>query len=122
MLLMGAEEVLKKLPPSGFLKTGGENQAPLSHEKRAALIRKGNELFNKGNYDLAKRIFLTTRYSDGLIRLGDMYFKRKKPLHALQAYWLAPSPAKAAALIERMADVVSKWLMEEKEESNERGK
>jgi hypothetical protein len=112
---MGAEEILKKLPASGFLKVGGENATPLPKEKRAALIRKGNELFNKGRYDLAKRIFLTTRYTDGLIRLGDMYYKRKKPLHALQAYWLAPSPAKAEALIERMAGVLSKWLMEEKD-------
>jgi hypothetical protein len=112
---MGVEDVLKKLPPSGFLKVGREKQTSLPQEKRAALIRKGNELFNKGNYDLAKRIFLTTRYTDGLIRLGDMYFKRKKPLHALQAYWLAPSPAKAGALIERMAAVMSKWLMQEKD-------
>ncbi len=112
---MGAEDILKKLPSSGFLKVGGGEQSPLPQEKRAALIRKGNEYFNKGNFDLAKRIFLTTRYTDGLIRLGDMYFKRKKPLHALQAYWLAPSPSKAGALIERMAAVMSKWLMEEKD-------
>jgi hypothetical protein len=112
---MSADDILKRLPASGFLKVGGGADGRISQEKRAALIRKGNELFNKGSYDLAKRIFLTTHYTDGLIRLGDMYFKRKKPLHALQAYWLAPSPAKAEALIERMAGVLSKWLMEEKD-------
>jgi hypothetical protein len=112
---MSAEDILKRLPPSGFVKVGGDKRESLPQDKRAALIRKGNELFNAGKYDLAKRIFLTTRYTDGLIRLGDMYFKRKKPLHALQAYWLAPSPAKAEAMIERMAAVVSKWLMQEKD-------
>jgi len=112
---MSAEDILKRLPPSGFVKVCGDKRESLPQDKRAALIRKGNELFNAGKYDLAKRIFLTTRYTDGLIRLGDMYFKRKKPLHALQAYWLAPSPAKAEAMIERMAAVVSKWLMQEKD-------
>ena len=109
---MSAQDILKKLPV-GFLKTGGEN-ARISREQRAALIRRGNELFNKGDFSLAQRIFITTNYSDGLIRIGDHFAEGGKPLEALRAYWLAPCPEKVAVLIERVAKVMKQWLKEEK--------
>ena len=111
---MSAEDILKKLPPGGFLKIAKGDSSPLSRDKRAALIRKGNELFNKGEFDLAKRIFVTTHYSDGLIRIGDAYFKNGKPLDALSAYWMAPSSEKVTAVAERIALVMREWLREEK--------
>jgi len=111
---MSAEDILKKLPSSGFLKVAQEKPAQLSQEKRAALIRRGNELFNGGETELARRIFLTTRYSDGLIRVGDRLVKSGKPLEALAAYWVAPCPEKAEAIIGRMSDVVRQWLKEGK--------
>jgi hypothetical protein len=111
---MNPEEVLKKLPSGGFLKVGVETSAPLSREKRAALIRKGNELFNKGDFGLAERIFITTKYSDGLIRIGDHYVKGGQPLEALRAYWMAPAPDKSAAIVEKIAQVMKQWLSEGK--------
>jgi hypothetical protein len=111
---MSAQDILKKLPPGGFLKTTQEKGARISKEQRAALIRRGNELFNKGDFDLAQRIFVTTKYSDGLIRVGDRYADGGKPLEALRAYWLAPCPEKAAVLIERIAKVMKQWLSEGK--------
>jgi hypothetical protein len=110
---MNAEDILKKLP-SGFLKVAPEKTAPLAKEKRAALIRKGNELFNKGEFGLAERIFITTKYSDGLIRVGDRYAKIGQPLEALRAYWIAPAPDKSAALVEKIAQVMKQWLSEGK--------
>jgi hypothetical protein len=114
---MSAQDILKKLPSGGLLKIQGEIPASLGGEKRAALIRKGNELFNKGEFNLAEKIFITTRYSDGLIRMGDHYRKEGKPLKALQAYWLAPAPDKSAAIVEQMAQVMKQWLSEEKTET-----
>ncbi len=111
---MSAEDILKKLPPGGFLKISAERPAALTKEKRAALIRKGNELFNKGDLGLAQRIFITTKYSDGLIRIGDLYVKGGKPLEALRAYWLAPAPEKTAAIVEKIAQVMKQWLAEGK--------
>lgn len=111
---MSAQDILKKLPPSGFLKVSRETPAPMKKEQRAALIRKGNELFNKGDFNLAQRIFLTTKYSDGLIRIGDRYAEGGKPLEALRLYWAAPSPEKAAMIVERIAKVMHEWLQEEK--------
>jgi len=111
---MSVEDILKKLPSGGFVKTTSTNQAPLSSGQRAALIRKGNELFNKGEFDLAQRIFTTTRYSDGLRRMGDHYMERGRTLDALRAYWIAPAPDKSAVLVERIAQVMRQWLSEGK--------
>jgi len=111
---MSAEDILKKLPRRGFLKTTQDTRARISKEQRAALIRRGNELFNKGEIDLAQRIFITTGYSDGLIRIGDRFAEGGKPLEALRAYWIAPCPEKTAVMIERIAKVMKQWLLEEK--------
>jgi hypothetical protein len=79
------EELLRRLPREGFLKITAEKPAgaaKLAENERVALIRKGNELFNLKKYDLARKIFVTTGYADGLIRLGDLYLKQSKPLEA----------------------------------------
>ncbi len=116
---MSAQDILKKLPSGGFLKISAERAAPLTREKRAALIRKGNELYNKGELALAQRIFVTTKYSDGLIRIGDKYLKGGKPLEALRLYWLAPAPDRTAAVVEQIAFVMKHWLAEGKTELHE---
>ncbi len=116
---MSADDILRKLPSGGFLKISAERAAPLTREKRAALIRKGNELYNKGDLALAQRIFVTTKYSDGLIRVGDRYMKGGKPLDALKMYWLAPAPDKKAAVVEQIARVMSHWLADGKSGSHE---
>ena len=111
---MNTQDILKKLPSGGLLKTTAPGPATLNGEKRAALIRKGNELFNKGEIGLAQRIFVTTRYSDGLIRIGDHFIKQGRPLDALRVYWLAPAPEKKDALVEKIAQVMKQWLAEGK--------
>jgi hypothetical protein len=116
---MSTPDILKKLPSGGFLKIGVEHAAPLPREKRAALIRKGNELYNRGELALAQRIFLTTEYSDGLIRVGDRYLKEGKPLEALKLYWVAPAADRTAAVVEKIAQVVKHWLAEGKTELHE---
>jgi hypothetical protein len=79
----GREELLHRLPKEGFLKITAAKPADptkLAEGERVALIRKGNELFNQKKLELARKIFITTGYSDGLIRLGDEYIKQAKPL------------------------------------------
>lgn len=106
------EELLKKVPKEGFLKISRSQSAELSKEQRVALIRKGNELFNQKKYDLAKKIFLTTGYSDGLIRLGNLYLDQKMPLEAFRMYWLAPDRKKVDAMLEKTILILKKWLEE----------
>ena len=100
----------KSLSAPGFIKTAGP---ALDGGQRAALIRRGNEFFNTGKYEEAKRIFLTTRYTDGLMRLGDYYYKQQQILEAFRMYWLAPDHRKTDYLVERMAAVVRGWLKDE---------
>jgi len=111
---MSTQDILKKLPSGGLVKTTSAASSPLTSEKRAALIRKGNELFNKGEYDLAERIFATTGYSDGLRRIGDHLMDRGRILDALRVYWVAPAPDRTEALAERVAQVMRHWLSEGK--------
>ena len=99
------------LAAPGFLKT--IERPTLDGDRRAALIRRGNESFNSGRYEEAKRIFLTTRYTDGLMRLGDYYSKQQQILEAFRMYWLAPDHRKTDYLTERMAGVVRSWLEED---------
>jgi hypothetical protein len=106
------EKLLKRLPKEGFLKISQSQAAGLSKQQRVALIRKGNELFNQKKYDLAKKIFLTTGYSDGLIRLGNLYLDQKMPLEAFRMYWLAPDRKKVDAMLEKTVLIIKKWLEE----------
>ena len=109
--MIARDELLKKVPKEGFLKITQSRAAALPKEQRIALIRKGNELFNQKKYDLAKRIFLTTGYSDGLIRLGNLYLNQNMPLEAFRMYWLAPDQKKVEAM-EKTVGIIKKWLKE----------
>lgn len=88
-------------------------------EEKARLNRKGNELFNRGELETARRIFQTTGYSDGLIRVGDHYLEERKPVDALKMYWLANDGKRKEELVELAALAIQK-LLDEKEEENER--
>jgi len=106
-------EIVKKVPPGGFLKKTLAAPVDVTAEQRVALIRKGNEVFNRGDVALAEKIYRTTRYTAGLARVGDWYVRQNRPLEALDAYRAARCRGKADLLVERMARVVSGWLKEE---------
>jgi hypothetical protein len=81
--------------------------------QKAELNRKGNQLFNSGNIEAAKRIFMTTGYSDGLSRVGDYYKSKNRPLEALRMYWLAPDKTKSQPLIEQLALLLQGLIAED---------
>lgn len=105
-------EALRKIPREGFLKLTVE-RAALPTETRTALVRKGNELLNQGKHELAKKIFLTTGYADGLVRLGELYEKQGRSLEAFRMFWLARYKKKVDPTVERMVGVVRRWLADE---------
>ena len=107
------EELLGRLPRDGFLKVTSGKRAQLSDVQRVALIRKGNELFNQKKLELARKIFITTGYSDGLIRLGDAYLAQSKPLEAFRMYLQAPDSKKVQAMVEKSVAVLRHWLAQE---------
>jgi hypothetical protein len=107
------EELLNRLPREGFLKISRSQAVDMAAEAKAALIRKGNELFNRKQYEEAKKIFLTTGYTDGLIRVGNFYLGQNNPLEALRMYWLAPDRKKVEVMLEKTVGILQKWLKEE---------
>jgi hypothetical protein len=109
------DAIVKKLPPGGLLKKTLDKPVELTAQQRTALIRKGNEEFNRGDVALAERIYRTTRYTAGLARIGDWYMRQNRPLEALVAYRSGHCRRKADLLVERMARVLSGWLKEEGE-------
>ena len=83
---------------------------------KAALNRKGNILFNSGDAEGARRIFLTTGYTDGLARVGDHYKSKGKPLEALRMYWLAPDRNKAEPLIMQLSSIIQTMISDNEKE------
>ena len=86
----------------------------LTPKERIILIRKGNEFFNKGEIEKAAKIYVTTAYKDGLIRIGDHYwFEQKNPLKALHFYIEAQYEKRIREITERIAAIVKKWMRED---------
>jgi hypothetical protein len=87
--------------------------------QKAALNRKGNILYNSGNIEGAKRIFLTTGYTDGLVRIGDYYIAQGRDIDALRMYWIAPDHTKSEPIIERLSAIIQTLLPEEEDQPDE---
>ena len=94
----------------GFIKSTDLPVNPLGTDKKAALNRKGNELFNNGNIETARRIFITTGYSDGLSRIGDHYADKGQELEALKLYWLAHNRRKFEPILEKLARLIETMI------------
>ena len=99
---------------NAFIKV--TTQAPVDSSQKAALNRKGNQLFNEGNVEGARRVFMTTGYSDGLSRVGDYYKSKERQLEALKMYWIAPDRKKSGPLIEQLAGIMKSLLHEDEDE------
>ena len=97
-----------------FIKTTAK--PVVNSTQKAALNRKGNILYNSGDIEGARRIFITTGYSDGLVRVGDYYNSKGKPLDALKMYWAAPDHTKADPLIQQLSEIIRHFINEEVED------
>jgi hypothetical protein len=106
------QKALKLIPEGGFIKKGEKPARELADEEKVVLIRKGNALFNQGNIELARKIFITTNYTDGIIRLGDYYYEHREPLEALKMYYLASYEKKFKVVIAKVAEIVKKLIKE----------
>jgi len=116
--MKGKKMNLKK----AFEKIDGQNtfikttiKPAIDGTQKAALNRKGNILYNSGDIEGARRVFLTTGYSDGLVRVGDYYNTKGKPLDALRMYWIAPDHKKAEPIIMQLSAIIQNLLHEEKD-------
>ncbi|MCL2276350.1 MAG: hypothetical protein FWC21_00485 [Treponema sp.] len=99
------KEILEKFDDkNAFIRI--TSSSAVEGSQKAALNRKGNQKFNEGDIEGARRIFLTTGYSDGLSRVGDYYKSKERPLEALRMYWTAPDKNKSQVLIEKLAFLI----------------
>ncbi len=103
---------LSKMPVEGFLKVTRPEGPALTSEQRVHLIRKGNELFTAGEVEQAKRIFVATGYTDGLIRVGDHFAGQRDFLSAYQMYRMAKARDKADAMVEKLSQILRNWMKE----------
>ncbi len=106
-----------------LIKTSDAPARGMEESDKAKLNRKGNELFNRGELETARRIFQTTGYSDGLIRIGERYMERGRPVDALKMYWLAKDRARTEKLVELAVLAIQKMMRDEElhERSHEPG-
>ncbi len=111
------KNLFRRFPGEGLIKTADEPVSGVESDRKVKLNRRGNELFNRGDVETARRIFQTTGYSDGLIRVGDRYMLERRPVDALKMYWLAKDERKSGAVIDSIVLVIEKLLREEEEET-----
>ncbi|MFP4457865.1 MAG: hypothetical protein ACLFPS_09445 [Clostridia bacterium] len=100
-----------EIPSKGFIKTDYK-KPEIGLKQKAELIRKGNEALNNENIKLAKKIFITTNYSDGLSRLGDYYYKNNDFIEAMKMYIMANDEHKKSWFFKNVADLIRGWLNE----------
>ena len=98
--------------PDGFIKVTDNPVSGLSSEQKVILNRRANETFNKGNIEDARRIYITTGYSDGLTRVGNYYLSKHQSLKALNAYTLAHNKREASQIYYDFVKVISTLLNE----------
>ncbi|NIZ40736.1 hypothetical protein PVA45_04335 [Entomospira entomophila] len=105
------QDAIKLLEQKGFRRTAQAITLPA--KERVLLIRKANELWQKGDIASAERIFVTVGYQDGLIRLGDWYYGRNAYIEALGFYKRAQDNERTEKLAIKIAQVLSDWISEE---------
>ncbi|MGA2141876.1 MAG: hypothetical protein ABSG94_05575 [Brevinematales bacterium] len=87
----------------------------MENEERISLIRRGNELFNQGDYKNSLKIFLMTDYKDGIIRVADfLYFDKKDKVSAVKLYKKAGHQKVIDEFSERVALLIKLLLSEDK--------
>jgi len=95
----------------------------MDNEERVSLIRKGNELFNKGDITGAAAVFVKTGYRDGITRVADYYFFDKKlPLIALKFYKMVNRKDRVDEIFARMMYALGRLLKEDSPENKEEAK
>jgi hypothetical protein len=109
------KSLFDRFPADCLIKTADLPTPGVEGDRKVKLNRKGNELFNRGDVEAARRIFQTTGYSDGLIRVGDKYLSERKPIDALKMYRLARDDKRSEGIISTAALVIQHLLNEEEE-------
>ncbi len=104
------KQIDSKQGSASFIKVTEQPVKNLNDQQKVLLNRKANVLFNEGRFTEAERIFITTGYSDGLTRIGDIYAGKNEELKALKLYLLAHNKRKSEPLLEKLSGLISLML------------
>lgn len=78
---------------------------------RISLIRRGNELYNKGDIKNALKVFLATEYQDGIVRVADhLYYEENNKIAAIKLYKKAGYQKRIDEFAEKAAICIQMWL------------
>ncbi|HNZ26977.1 MAG TPA: hypothetical protein PLG34_10725 [Spirochaetota bacterium] len=100
-----------------MIKKGNDKKRTVDSKTRVQLIRKGNEFFTEGNIPAAEKIFLTTDYKDGLVRLGDYYMGKSDIEKACDMYFKSENSSKIEEFCKYSAKVIQKWLKDDDDDA-----
>jgi len=90
----------------------------MDSEEKVALVRKGNECFNKGDIAEAIKFFVKAGYKDGIMRVADhYYYDNKRPLIALKFYKMINRKDRIDEIHARMMFALGKWLKPSKDKA-----
>lgn len=103
---------MAEMPKEGLIKIAAPERVNVKPSDKAALVRKGNQLFNAGDIEMAKKVFLSLGYTDGIVRVGDHHYQNSDYLEAYRMYRIAPAPDKASQMTALMAKIVMEWMEE----------
>lgn len=100
-----------------MIKKGNDKKRSVDSQTRVQLIRKGNEFFTTGDIPAAEKIFLTTDYKDGLVRLGDYYMEKRDIEKACDMYFKSENSSKIEDFCKYSAKVIQRWLKEDDDDA-----
>ena len=92
----------------------------MDSEEKVALVRKGNECFNKGDIKEAIKFFVKAGYRDGIMRVADhYYYDNRQPLVALKFYKMINRQDRIDEIHARMMFALGQWLKPSKEKNSD---
>ena len=97
-----------------MIERGNRFKKKVEPSVRALLIRRGNDFFSSGNIKAAEKIFVTTDYKDGIVRLGDYYFTNGDIYKAAKMYFMSGNESKIKLFSEKCAKIIQIMLKEQK--------
>lgn len=114
MIFSGLNMLKDNKNNSYIIERGNRFKKKVEPSVRALLIRRGNDFFSSGNIKAAEKIFVTTDYKDGIVRLGDYYFTNKNIYKAAEMYFMSGNESKIKLFSEKCAKIIQIMLEEEK--------
>jgi len=86
----------------------------MTDAEKNQITRKGNEAYNKGNFEQAAQLYKISVYKPGLKRIADyFYYEKHQPLRAYGYYRLAEQKQMLDKLFEGFVFALGCWVKDD---------